>query len=120
MVKIPTNLHENDQNCVSKVEDPENEFPKWIFELDTIKTQDENDVKVKNTHAINNSILTGMVQNKEDPKDLKVAKIGLMDARKKMKMKKKNCVKKKTESMESKDEKKVICIYWKKSNKESK
>ena len=126
--KNPTNLHENDQNCdkdVSKVEDPENEFPKWLLELDyTIKTHYENDVKVKNTYAINNSIITGMVQNNEGPEDLKVAKNGFMDARKKQKVKKKvkkkNGVKKKTESMESKDEKKVICIYWKKSNKESK
>ena len=55
--KNPTNLHENDQNCdkdVSKVEDPENEFPKWLLELDyTIKNQDEKDVnskvKVENT-----------------------------------------------------------------------
>ena len=109
--KNPTNLHENDQNCdkdVSKVEDPENEFPKWLLELDyTIKTQDENDVKVENTHAINNSILTGMVQNNEGPKDLEVAENGFLDARKKQKVKKKNGnAKKETETMESKHEKK--------------
>ena len=61
-----------------------------------------------------------MEQNNEGPEDLKVAKNGFMDARKKQKVKKKKGVKKKTESMESKDEKKVICTYWKKSNKKSK
>ena len=61
-----------------------------------------------------------MEQNNEGPEDLKVAKNGFMDARKKKKLKKKNGVKKKTDSMQSKDEKKVICTYWKKSNKESK
>ena len=62
-----------------------------------------------------------MVQNNEGPKDLEVAKNGFMDARKKQKVKKKNGnAKKETESMESKHEKKVKCIYFKKSNKESK
>ena len=67
-------------------------------ERESVKPQDENDVKNENTYAINNSI-TGMVQNNEGPEDLKVSKNGLIDARKKKKVKKKNGVKKKTESM---------------------